>query len=74
MLCSYEKTPTERKCHYSMTEPSTAQFAQGSQATGSVSVYLPPSAGCSYDGNGKLLGDGNRNFAYNDSPRGPVSA
>ena len=51
------------------TYVATAQWAGGQQATSSVSVYLPPSAGYAYDGNGNLLSDGNRGFAYDDENR-----
>jgi len=43
-----------------------AQWAGGQQATGSVSVYLPPSASYTYDPNGNLMIDGNRGFDYDD--------
>ncbi len=50
----------------SATYIATAQDGQGHQATASESVNLPASVSYSYDGNGNLLSDGNRYFAYND--------
>ena len=50
----------------SATYIAAAQWAGSQQATGSVSVYLPPSASYTYDLNGSLLSDGNRCFAYDD--------
>src|SRR5208337_233217 len=50
----------------SATYIATAQYTGGQQATGSVSVYLPPSANYTYDPNGNLVSDGNRWFAYDD--------
>jgi RHS repeat-associated protein len=50
----------------SATYIATAKNAQGEDATASVGVTLPASVSYTYDGNGNLLSDGNRNFTYND--------
>ncbi len=43
-----------------------ARNSQGRQVSNSLSVYLPATVSYQYDANGNMLGDGNRNFAYDD--------
>jgi len=43
-----------------------AQDSYGRRDTNSITVNLPATNSYSYDLNGNLLSDGNRNFAYDD--------